>query len=62
MEPVIVSEDIFMKASLEYCRRLKIKDPFGSNGNWSTAADTYRDELADLAERINSLKTVGAIL
>lgn len=58
---VIVSEDIFMKASLEYCRRVGIADPFSLHGNWKTHADVYRAEMAVLAEKINALKAVGAI-
>lgn len=58
--PVIVSEDIFLKAALEYCRRTK-KEPFASSGNWTTYVHDARDELAELAEKINSLKAVGAI-
>ena len=59
-QPVIVTEDIFLKAALEYCRRIGIVEPFKCN-HWQTPADTYHNELADLAERINSLKSVGAI-
>jgi hypothetical protein len=59
-KPVIVSEDIFMKAALEYCRRQTIA-PFDPTGNWGVNAGKIRGDLADLAERINSLKSVGAI-
>lgn len=60
MKSVIISEDIFMKAALEYCRRLEI-DPSATKGKWGTNADKYRTELALLSEKINSLKAVGII-
>jgi hypothetical protein len=57
---VIVTEDIFMKAAIEYCRRIGV-DPHESNNNWGTRAGDARDKLAYLAEQILALKTVGAI-
>lgn len=59
---VITSEDIFMKAAIEYCRRTGIDDPFKYMMEFDgTAAQYYREQLADLSEKINSLKSVGAI-
>ena len=52
-----------MKAALDYCRRMNI-EPFvrsGYSGSWSTNANKARNDLADLAEQINALKSVGAI-
>lgn len=59
MKPVVASEDIFLKAAIEYSRRIGA-EPF-IHENFICATYTYRNQLADLAERINSLKTVGAI-
>lgn len=59
----IGTEDIFAKAARELCRRLN-KDPDNQHpfGNgWETNEGIYRDELILLAEKINSLKSIGAI-
>lgn len=61
MKTVIVTEDIFMKAAREYCRRIG-KNPDGTEKmEWFTNSSRFRDGMEDLAERINSLKAVGAI-
>lgn len=54
---VITSEDIFMKAAIRYCDRTGV-EPFGT---FQARAFQFRDELADLAERILALKEAGVL-
>ncbi len=56
MEKLIVSKDIFIKAAEEYLRRIGAKPESAVLYLYDT-----RNELEQLAEKINSLKTVGAI-
>ncbi len=51
----VKTEDIFEKAAFRYCERI------GDNVNLSYKTTVYRNELADLCERILALRDVGAL-
>lgn len=54
--PVIVSEDIFTKAAEDYLRKVEPRLDFAR-----LRISQEREHMVELAERINSLKKVGAI-
>lgn len=57
---VIVTEDIFGKAARDFCRRIGVR-PEAHHSDFTMNESHYRDELEILAERINALKSAGAI-
>jgi hypothetical protein len=63
--PIVITEDIFLKAAYRYCERTK-QDPnrFAGYGNCGSQdyVHVVRDELEKLHEKIASLYDVGALI